>query len=76
MGKLIIKKSYKWYHLKRNFQIYHNDFVIGEVGNRKALELKLLPGKYIFKIKNSWLKKQTKAIEIKPNETVELELFY
>lgn len=75
MGKLIIKKAYKWHHGMRNFPIHLNDFKIGEVANKKTLELNLMPGKYILKTKVNYFKKRLKVIEMKQNGIIEVDPF-
>jgi hypothetical protein len=74
MTKLIIKKTYEWNNIMKNFRIYINDSMIGSVGNGKTAEFDLKPGKYTLKSKVDWLKSKTIEFEIKKNETKEIEL--
>lgn len=75
MGKLIIKKAHKWYNGMRNFPIHLNNFKVGEVTNKKTLELNLRPGKYVLTTKISYFKKRSKTIEIKDNDILEFDIF-
>jgi hypothetical protein len=74
MTKLIIKRTYEWNNLMRNFGVYLDDKKIGTVANGETAEYEVKSGKHKLNSKIDWCGSRTIEFEIKENETKTIEL--